>query len=86
MTRWRDLIVTDDAGNTGETLGSMVASCPANLDSADWTSVDGIISWPGFMISEEGEAPAWDTPAREVDWSGFGDAMRIATGDTDGTS
>ena len=74
MTNWRDLIVTDSDGATGETLGSIVDNAPANLDSAE-ISGGRIASWDGFMLSAPGEDADWDTPRGEVNWDGFQDAV-----------
>ena len=76
-TNWTDLVVTDSDGDVAGTLGEMVRTCPANLDTASIvfgetgnpnTEVDSQIQeWPGFSLSSP-----------DVDWSGFGDAIRIA--------
>lgn len=74
MLKWMDLIVSNEDGATGDTLGEIVNICPANLDNA--TIEDGkIVAWPGFMLSAPGEEPDWDTPRGAVDWDGIGEAL-----------
>jgi len=80
MTSWRDLVVSDADGNTGDTLGFFVDSAPANLDDA--TIQNGrIVEWPGFFLSIEGEESDWDTPRGDIDWAGFEDALTEARGE-----
>lgn len=71
MTNWTELLVTDNEGATGETLGSMVENAPANLDSAVLDSRGRISEWPDFLLSAEGEDADWDTPRAEVNWDGL---------------
>ena len=74
MLKWSELIVTDSDGNTGDTLGSMVELCSANLDTAVLNN-GRIVEWPGFILSAPGEEPDWDTPRGPVDWDGFMEAL-----------
>lgn len=74
---WRELIVSTSEGSSGETLTSMIRSCPANLDSAV-ISNGKIESWYQYFISAPGEDPDWDTPRAPVDWDGFEDALAAA--------
>ena len=68
---WTELLVSDDQGATGETLGSMVASAPANLDTAVLDGTGRITAWPDFFISADGEEADWDTPRVSVNWNGL---------------
>ena len=68
---WADLMVTDAEGASGGTLGNLVMSAPANLDSAVLNAEGRIIAWPGFFISAEGEEADWDTPHAAVNWTGL---------------
>ena len=71
---WRDLMVTNDDGDVGETLESLINVAPGNLDNA--TITDGRISaWPGFFISPPGQSFHWDTLCENVDWTGFEEAL-----------
>lgn len=77
MLKWNELIVSDEDGAVGDTLGEFVNICPANLDNA--TIENGkITEWPGFMLSAPGEEPDWDTPVADVDWEGFQEALERA--------
>jgi hypothetical protein len=78
-TNWRDLVVTDanDPSATTE-LGKLADTAPETLDSA--VIVDGAISeWTDYFLSAPGEAPDWDTPRGDVDWTGFEIALRGRT-------
>jgi len=72
---WRDLVVFDTEGSIGETLGSMVRGCPANLDNAVLNEDGSIAEWAQFLVAAEGEEPDYDTPRCDVDWSGFAEAL-----------
>lgn len=71
MITWDELLVTDDQGAAGETLGSMIRSAPGNLDSAIIDHTGKITEWPNFFISAEGEEASSDSPCAPVDWSGL---------------
>lgn len=80
-TLWQNLIVTDYDGDRVGTLGEVMNSCPANLDSA--RVEDGkITSWPQYFLSADGEEANWATPYVPVDWKGFANALNIARGNT----
>lgn len=68
---WTDLMVTDAEGASGGTLGNLVMSAPANLDSAVLNAEGRIIAWPDFFISAENEEADWDTPHAAVNWTGL---------------
>lgn len=68
---WTDLMVTDAEGASGGTLGNLVMSAPANLDSAVLNAEGRIIAWPDFFISAEGEEADWNTPHAAVNWTGL---------------
>lgn len=69
QTHWTALVVHDSDERFGD-LGDILRQAPATLYNA--TIRDGkIAEWPGYFLATPGEAPAWDTPKRPVDWSGF---------------
>jgi hypothetical protein len=78
-TNWNELRVSDAEGDSWGKLGALVADAPANLDSATITNGE-ITEWPGFFLSVDGEDPNWDTPACEIDWTGFTTALKTARG------
>lgn len=75
MTKWQDLDVYTADGEYWGTLGDLVKSAPANLDSAEISESGKIECWEGFFLSAEGEGPDWDTPAEPVNWAGLGEAL-----------
>ena len=77
---WRQLVITGaDGERWADDLGALVDDAPANLDTA---TIEGgrIVSWPGFFLSAPSEAPDWDTPRCNVDWSGFAEAIASVRG------
>jgi hypothetical protein len=79
MLNWRELIVSDNEGKTGDTLGFFVDNAPANLDNAVIEN-GRIVEWTGFFLSAPDETPDWDTPKVDVDWSGFEDTLNSVRG------
>ena len=75
-TTWRDLIVTDDEGDT-DNLGIMVDIGEFSLSNI--TLANGRIqTWDNRYISAPGEEPEWDTPRVPVNWDGFADSLKLA--------
>ena len=77
-TRWQDLRVWNGGDGMGP-LGEMVRDAPANLDHATISETGEITEWMQYYIAAPGEEPDWDTPRGEVDWTGFYEAVAIAT-------
>jgi hypothetical protein len=74
---WRELIIWTEGENVG-TLGDWIGN-PGDHDALldiDIHSNDGSISeWMQHFIAAPGEAPDWDTPHGDIDWSGFAGAL-----------
>jgi hypothetical protein len=74
---WTNLQITDGDGDSWGSLGALVSSAPANLDSAV-ISNGKITEWAGFFLHTEDEEPDFDTPRHGVDWDGFAEAIEQA--------
>jgi hypothetical protein len=77
-TNWRDLILWDAEGNRGSTLGSYLDRAEPHEAARITPDTDGAArEWFGFFLAAEGEEPAWESPRRLVDWSGFREAVEV---------
>ncbi len=79
---WRELEVHDADGFVGH-LGELVDDAPANLDACELNEDGSVSEWQGHFVAAPGEAPDWDTPRGEVDWSGLAAALKAARGAED---
>ena len=74
-TNWRELLVFDGEGATGDTLGYLVDNAPSNLDEMTLGGDGSVSVWEGYTIAADGEVADWDTPRGAVNWSGFREAL-----------
>lgn len=78
--KWSDLVVYDSDGELYGYLDDPEIISMISQEKKDGRILfnrDGSIKeWHDFFIAESGEEPSWDTPKRDVDWSGFLDAIK----------
>lgn len=75
---WRNLDISDGERSLG-TLGEVLDNASDSQIKHIRLSPSGEVeSWADRYLSTPDEAPGWDTPRGEVDWTGFRDVLAEA--------
>jgi hypothetical protein len=64
---------------TRQGLGDAVDFIQSEIYTGNLIVLDGRIdTWHQCFIAAPGEDPDWDTPHRQVDWSGFTETLKVS--------